>query len=685
MSEQILAALRSGDVDTALKLAEALVESSPGYSDPHYLQALALQRAGQQAQALAAIERAIALAPDRSDYLMTKAMIQIGSRDAGESQAGLMDALALNPNRLEAYVALLHIALSQNNLAEAKRLLKLAERVDADSDSIAVSKAAIANAEGNLDEALKWYSLAAERNPGNVMALANLGILYTKKRMPDFARQALDRARTLAPDNLGVLRALIQLQLEQGQLADAEQSVSELLRIAPGDRAGLGLRTDLRRNRGDLDGALTDVTALLATGPHEYRVLNHYCTVCLQAGKPELARDALESALAAGSDDDTLWQLRAMVEARITGDGKAVIERWLAQRPDSPMAQEALAVYLEVRGDLAGAHAAADKALAGSDTFAMAQFVKLRQEFLADPRAALQRAQALATLAGMPESQRTILGWLGLIHDRLGEFEQAAQTFRQMAQYALDQKPLPALRAAESIPDGGPVEGQLLWAPTGARIERVLNALYPVLQDRLLADRNAPTPARMDGFGWLRATPGSANTGSAVSWRAGIAALGLEAAQCVDWLPQWDHYTAAALSGARFTAVLIDPRDALINWLVFGSAQAYQFPPTPELAARWLARTFEAVADHLDGTPGAATAVRIDALDEQADDVAQQLQQALDLQALPSAETLARPIMALGGLPNQFPAGHWRQYRALFAEAFETLTPVAVRLGYSAD
>ena len=78
MSEQILAALRSGDFSAALKLANALVEASPDYSDPHYLQALALQSSGLAQQALAAIDRAIALAPDRSDYAMTKALMQIG-------------------------------------------------------------------------------------------------------------------------------------------------------------------------------------------------------------------------------------------------------------------------------------------------------------------------------------------------------------------------------------------------------------------------------------------------------------------------------------------------------------------------------------------------------------------------------------------------------------------------------
>lgn len=686
MSEQILAALRSGDFDSALKLANALVEASPGYSDPHYMQALALQSSGHPQQALAAIERAIALAPDRSDYAMTKALMQIGGSDFVESQSGLMDALALNPNHLEAYVALLHIALAQKNMAEARRLLKLAERINPDADSVLVSKGAIANAEGLLDEALKWYSLAAEQNPNNVMALANLGVLHLKKQMPAFAEQALSRAKALAPANIGVLRGLVQAHLDQNRPAEAEQAVSELLAVLPSDRAGLGLRIDLRRARGDFDGAVQDAGILLATKPGDYAVLSHYTTACMQAGKPGLARDALENAVAMNAADDSIWQLRAFVEARLTGDGKAIIDRWLAQRPDSAMAHEALAVYLEVKGDLAAAAAAADKALQASEAFAMAQFVKLRQELRDnDPAAALQRAQSLASRATTAESQRMILGWLGLIHDRLGEYPQAAQTFSQMATYALNQKPLPGLRAAEAVPDGGPVAGHLLWAPAGARIERVLNVLAPILGERLLADRTDPAPARMDGFGWLRSVPGSENAGSALSWRAGIAALGLDPAQCVDWLPQWDDYTGAALSGTRFTAVLIDPRDALLNWMVFGSAQAYQFPPNPEVAAHWLNETFGAVASRLENDAGSAALIRIDAIDTDADAIALQLQQALPLESLPSAETLAQPVLALGGLPNQFPSGHWRHYREAFAPAFAVLTPVAVRLGYPAE
>ena len=69
------------DFNTALKLSNALVEATPGYADPHYLQALALQSSGRADEALAAIDRAMALAPERSDFAMTKALMQLGDKN----------------------------------------------------------------------------------------------------------------------------------------------------------------------------------------------------------------------------------------------------------------------------------------------------------------------------------------------------------------------------------------------------------------------------------------------------------------------------------------------------------------------------------------------------------------------------------------------------------------------------
>jgi hypothetical protein len=74
--------------------------------------------------------------------------------------------------------------------------------------------------------------------------------------------------------------------------------------------------------------------------------------------------------------------------------------------------------------------------------------------------------------------------------------------------------------------------------------------------------------------------------------------------------------------------------------------------------------------------------VQIDNMDSRADEISAQLTRALGLDTTPDAVQLAKPILALGGMDNQFPAGHWRNYQANFAEAFALLTPAAIRLGY---
>lgn len=684
MSEQILAALRGGNAAEALTLAEAQLAEQPDSALNHYWKALALQGLGRKDEALAAIDAAIARAPERSDFTMTRSVMLLGGGDLVEAQSGLMDALALNPNTLNAYIVLIHIALGQNNLPEAKRLQRLAERVNAESPDVLLSKGAILEREGDFDAALKHYSTAADADPDNPLALASLGLMYLHKKMPAFAETALAKAHGLSPNNPGVLRALIQAQLEQNNPPAAAVSLDRLLQLDPDDRAALMLRLQMREAQQDHDGVLADAQALHRLLPNDASVIARLSSAHIQRGDFESARAVLDAALDADAGNDAVWQLRAGFEAGLTGDAGGILSNWLERSPESAMAHEASAVYAEAQGDLAAAAQSAERALALSDALPMAHFVKLRQELREAPEAALARAEMLATRARTPEAQRTILAWLGLIHDRLARYDKAAELFRQMAGYPVRMKPLPALRAATDVPEGTAC-GHVLWSPPGARIERVFNSVAAQLGPRLLVDRNQPSDARRDGFGALRVVPGQEGAGSAMTWRVGIQAIGQQPETVVDWLPQWDAYTAAALNGAHFTAVVIDPRDALLNWMVFGSAQSYMFPVDIRDAAEWLAQVVEAVADSLESAGADAGLVAIDGVDTDARTVAARLQAALALDALPDAAVLETPIMALGGMPNQFPAGHWRNYRDSYGAAFDRLTPAAVRLGYPQD
>jgi tetratricopeptide (TPR) repeat protein len=686
MSEQIIHALRDGNAQSALELAKALLAEQPNNPEAHYWLALSHQGLGEKAPALAAIDAAIGLAPDRNEFTMVRSVMLLGEDDLAVAQSGLMDTLALNPNQIEAYVALIHIALAQKNSVEARRLLRLVERVNPDNEHVLLAKGAVLQFEGDLDGALQHVTRAAEIRPDNPLALSSLGFLYLGKDMPAFAEQAFVRANALSPDNVTLLRGLLQSRLKQDQLAQAESTADDILKLEPADQNTLFLRSQLRAGRRDLAGAIVDSRALCALNPEDATFLTQWVTWLIQDERRDAARAELQDAVQRSPHNDGFWQLLANYEMTVAdGDPRPVIARWLELNPDSGLAHDTCAVMLEnlLQFDAAGLEA--DKALARSPDYAASQFIKLRQEIRENPALALKRAESLIPKAKNLDAQRMVLTWLGIIHDRLGQYGSAADAFRLMSQILLPNKPLPMPMPANHVPESEAMSGCLLWSPPGARVERVFNALSPVLGKRLLIDRNVYLPARQDGFGHFRSLPGTPEAGTAAKWLSGVASQGVTASEAVDWIPQWDAYTAAALPGTSLLALLIDPRDAFLNWMVFGSSQAFGFLPDELESAQWLMLSYTAIADTRDNGPQAVHAVKIDAMDSDAQTISTELQSALALEAAPAADTLAKPMPVLGGMVNQFPAGHWRHYREAFAAAFEKLTPIAVRLGYPAD
>lgn len=676
MSEPIASALRSGDSETALNLAHALVASAPQNAESHYWLALALRAKRDNDGAVVAIDEAIRLAPNIDHYGLLRSMLQLGHANLSEVQAGLMDALALNPNQIEAYCGLIHMAVGQNNLPEAERLLRLAERVDAEHDMVLVARAAILQKKGELDSALKCLTQAVEANPKNGLALCNLGLLYLQKDMPAFAEQALQRALQQSPENALVWRALIQALLSQEKLVEAESALSALLNVQPADKSALRLRMQLRLRRQDETAALHDAETLAALDAVEIEALTLIIQSEVRAGNIEKALERLEDCLLRAPKSDALWQLRAGFESTITGTSLNVITRWLQECPESAMAYEAFASVAEANSDFSAATQAAEKALSISVASPIAQFVKLRQEVRDDSDAALARLADLAKVARAPEAQRMILAWYGLVYDRRADYAKAAPAFRQMLQFVLPNKALPEMRQAGSV-STEKSEGYLLWAPVGVRIERLFNAIAVAAGERLMADRLRPIPERQDGFGIMRGFAGTAD-----SRRRGIVAAGRNPTDCIDWMPTWDDYSTQTLLGARLVATVIDPRDALLNWMVFGSAASFVFEPDPRASAQWLSMVFTSVADAIDNPDFDTALIRVDEMSSDVESICHELQRALGLNETPDAELLAKPVLALGGMPNQFPAGHWRHYRDNFTEAFALLTPIAVRLGY---
>lgn len=683
MIATISQALQRGETAVALSAAQAFAVSEAQNPQAHHWLSICLQSSGDIAGALAAIDQAIHLAPDRADFQISRAALALGQKEYSAAEKGMQDAINLDPNQLQAYVTLAHLALARGENEEAGKQLKLAQRIDPNHPQVLLLEGHLAQYGGQPDQALKCFTAAAEMAPKNSLAQVSLGMAYGARGMWTFAEQALKNAMALESGNPGVMRGLVRSQMHQEKWPEAIDTLGQWLIGKPADHSVRMMRAQVRAQISQVEESIEDLTMVNEGNPANPQVLSALVNALLATGRPMEALEKLEAALSVNPQNNVLWSMRTSITANNLPATLEVMQRWLTALPESPQAHEALAQVRETIGEFDTAETSADKALSIEQNLPNAQFIKLRAEIRKNPQQALKRLEMLEQVATNPDSQRMVFSWRGLTYDRLGQHDKAADSFKQMVARPLMQYPLPQILLAQAN-ENAEIVGTLLWAPAGTRLEVVLNALHAILDKRLLADRNLAN-ARRDGFGRIRGIPGTPEAGTAKTWQGAIESLGLETGTVVDWIPHFDGYTASELKGTRTVALISDPRDTLINWMVFGSAQGYLFHPNETISAEWLAQTLEAFADHLEQNSGAASMVKIDDLNSRASSVALALQTALELEQAPDVKILTQSVRSRGGFDNQFPAGHWRNYRTSYKAAFDRLTPVAVRLGYSEE
>jgi tetratricopeptide (TPR) repeat protein len=678
MLATITEALRRGDAAAAVRAARAAVSAEPENPKALQLLGLSLQKSGDLPGARNALDQAIALAPTDANLHFTRGSLELDT-DAGAARAALQQAVMLNPNQGQAYTALVHLAIAAGDREEAQRQLKLAERVDADAVDVRLAAGCLAQANGDADTALKEFTAAAEREPKNPFAQLSLGLAYLNRRMWPFAEQALKNTLALQPENSGVVRALVLCQLENGDVEAGLATLDAWLERHPGD-ALLMVRAQIQVRRGLGDIALADCRARLAVNPTEPLALRMVVSNLLSQGQDEAATALMEAALAREPNRDDLWHGRLALPHGSPEEVRTTMTRWVQTRPESAKAWDIQAQMHEEMGELDAAEESAQRAMALGSRHLLTQLIIFRAQLRRDPALALTTIDALVAKAQAPETKGKLVLNRGLALDRLGRYADAAVAWRSRNALTPAQARLPAARPAELAPSGS-ATGTVLWAPAGLPLEQTFAALEPILGRRLCLDRMRRL--RNDGFdgGPIAA---NAEPGSAESWRQGVMRQGQAPEEVVDWLPFWDMYTAAALSGARVVALLVDPRDAFLNWMVFGSTPPYPFLADSQASASWLAQCLDAFAMHLHAHPDDASMVMMDDVEQRPEAIAEALKLALALPATPDAAVLGQPFMGSGQMPLQFPPGHWRNYQNEFAAEFATLTPVAQKLGYPA-
>lgn len=686
MQDPILAALSAGQTGDAVALAHDWVRQAPDDSAAHRMLAEALRRAGDAEAALASIDLAIELAPESAQLHMERAGILLGARQTEAAGQALARARGLDPNQFIPYIVQAQIELGRDQPDEAERLARTAARILPEHPYVAMIEGMVALQRGDRDLALRQLAVAAQRMPDDFQILYAQGFAYMACGHLAFAEQAFRRVLEKTPDNAGLRGLLAQLLQAQGRPDDALQELAPLLADPDSGPGVRRLAGEYAMQAGRPADALPYLRAALLAAPGDLRPLPLLREAWQRLGRDAEARDFLEGMVASVPQEAAMWSARLGAETSGTPAARAVAGRWVAAMSGHLPALEALMIEQDRAGDAASAEATARNIVAlepgrasGERRIVEALLQRSPDEAIAHVEALVARAPATARFA--------LLTWLGLVQDQAGRPEAAMRTWidsaAEQAPHRLPSWPVVGLQDAALPPMGRDATGTvplLLWGAPGAMAERV--ALQFEASGRLCADRFGPTPPQ-DGFQRYATLTGLADgqvdpQALVAAWRAALPARGIGDGNLVDWLPVWDNVLLEALRPHLPEALLLialrDPRDMLLDWLVWGSPTPLAVAD-PLAAAEWMAQVLDQVAELHERDLFPHRLIRLDGAESDS---------AVLAEAVGAATGIGfQPLPPLAS--DRFPSGYWRRHAASLAAPFARLVDVAVRFGYPAE
>ena len=682
---------RNGRFGEAERGYRAQLEMRPDDADALHLLGMLRYQLGDSSEGMALLSRAHASAPEDANIELTMASVRFRDGDFENARRGFHRALALNPNLAGAHAGIGQLALMANEQERAEEHFRIALRAAEEPQALA-GLGALLLARGEHDAALRHLGRAAELSPNDAMIQMTLGRAFVERDTPVFAERALQNALRLRPDLHQARHLLASLLVRMKRGAEAAGHYQALVGVAGFEAAAqLGLG-DAARAGNDFATAVPAYRAALALEPGNITASRALAWSLAQLGQHDEAIAAYDAALALAPDDASLLGSRADLLTLIGRLPQAAVA-WrevLERNPADLVARRRLAIVAEYIGSFRVAQSHAELVLAAGPDVEML-LIRIRALLRSGDLDAAREALAAAAMMELsPGQERLRLTYLGRLHDRAGEANEAVRCFAEAQRDArmtlpalIDPQPELAAALAEAAGTPSPEAPILLLGTPGSGVERVatLLAAQPgmvVLRDRIGAH------ARVDDFSQPRIQhycgelDDDARAQLRERYQASLRTLGVAPGSIViDWLPRWDAHLLAlvrrAMPGTRLLIVDNDPRDALLNWLAFGWAPGFACVDV-DAAAQWLKRARQHLQLGAELDDPQRLLIAADALIDDPEGSSEAITRFLGIDAPFRHDAQSAGLMlGHGGLPSRFPAGHWQAYREALAGAFARL------------
>jgi putative PEP-CTERM system TPR-repeat lipoprotein len=409
----VLAQLKNGHFDEALKASTNLEQRKPDNPIPFNLTGLAMLSKGDLVGAAERFNKALQVDPGFITAEINLARIDVASNNLDAAAARYQRVLDKTPKHLGAMLGLAALAERRGNKDDLVRWLEAAQDANPAATQPGLLLTRLYITQGDYPKALTTASNMASRFPGN-----------------DAVQQMLARAQTLGGQVSDAIRTLDRLALTNPQdpqlyylTGGAKWKAGDHMGAAESFRTAIALKPDFVDARvalasvllaaNDYEPALDVAKGLQTDYPKSPVGFRLEGTILTQAGRNPEAVTVLEQAAKLGDASDITRQLAdAYTKAGRPADAIKLLEGWLKTHADDRAAMAMLAVSYQTTEQDPEAIKLYERLYQGDKTnFVLLNNLAWLYQKIGDPRAAEIALQAYEAAPNRPEIADTY-GWI---------------------------------------------------------------------------------------------------------------------------------------------------------------------------------------------------------------------------------------------------------------------------------
>ena len=357
--------------DDALKLVENALSRDPANIDARLVQAESWIAKGETKKAVDSIENLDRTYPGSPVIKYALARVYVKTNNLSQAIAAVDQVVKTSPNFVDA--VLLQAELHLKN-GDAQSVVDSLSAVVKQSPGLLRAELMLAEAYralGRLDDAISIVREQIKRSPQDAASYFLLGVMLQQQNKVTEAREALEKAAQLAPDNPSSLQQLVDLDIASKNYAAGHRRVDEVLQKQPNAAIGYYMRGKLYLAEGKFDLAQTALLKAIDLDPNLSSAYDLLVPTFLHANNPSEALNQMNAVLAKKPDDFRALLVTGMIYSQMKEFNKArdAYEKVIAANPTLVLALNNLAyIYAEKLNDLKRASELAQKARSNAPT-----------------------------------------------------------------------------------------------------------------------------------------------------------------------------------------------------------------------------------------------------------------------------------------------------------------------------